>query len=93
MLRGEGHTLPDTGRLSLAKSEAPIDPGSEASLLEFGLQPPIESYPDSRGYQFELETVGSISDAQKFNLREACGVGGRSQRPASPCSACRRFHL
>jgi hypothetical protein len=40
VLRGEGHTLPQTGRLMLAQSESPIDL-RQTPLLEFGMSSTI----------------------------------------------------
>ncbi|HZQ68112.1 MAG TPA: DUF6602 domain-containing protein [Terriglobales bacterium] len=46
VLRGEGHTLPSTGRLSIVRSETPIEStwrdAKTPSLLEFGLSKSIE---------------------------------------------------
>lgn len=42
VLRGEGHTLPHTGRLLLTQHEAASTSGSRSSLLEFGLSKTVQ---------------------------------------------------
>lgn len=99
ILRGDGHTLPQTARLSLTKSETPIEStllSRETQLLEFGMSKSVQladkvhigsmlSWSECGFSQFAFDLIAMIQGTyESGRLSSFYGIGGRTLAEAAP---------